>query len=287
MIWTVIKRKRYSKNGVIAFSIIGALIAYFVQNLFLFDTPTTMLQLVLLMAWIVTNEEMSNINLSSIRQSSNRTITTIQESNFVKEIFSETLTKWIISIILFILLVLSIYFLNYRPFKAAQLFDQAFYSSQQLENSLNIAERSNKTFPSMSTMPIRRLLAKGNSLWNDMSIEEKQLFINFVVNEGENALKISPNNPRLIATILPTLQDLSPSIKELNQLDPLLDKLKDAAPNRAYTIERLAYHELRKGNYQESLRLIWEFTEKAPSERPRFKYIESKAERALKYREIP
>ncbi len=266
LIWTVIKRKRDSKSGVIAFSIVGALIAYFVQNLFLFDTPTTMLQWVLLMAWIVTNNEMSNISLSSIRQSSKPTIPTIQQSNFVKEIFSETLTKWIISIILFILLVLSIYFLNYRPFKAAQLFDQAFYSSGQLENSLNIAEKSNKTFPSMSTMPIRRLLAKGNSLWSEMNIEEKQLIINFVVKEGEKALKISPTNPRLIATILPTLQDLAPSIKELNQLDPLLDKLKNNAPNRAYTIERLAYHELRKGNYHESLRMITEFKKKAPSD---------------------
>ena len=146
----------------------------------------------------------------------------------------------------------------------------------------------------MSTMPIRRLLAKGNSLWSEMNIEEKQLFINFVVKEGEKALKISPTNPRLIATILPTLQDLAPSIKELNQLDPLLDELKNNAPNRAYTIERLAYQELRKGNYRESLRLISEFKEKAPSDGrgersvwPRFKYIESEAERAIKNEGIP
>ena len=53
--------RRYSpevdKLGeVLAYVVLGALSGYFIQNLFLFDTPSTMLQLALLMAWVANQE---------------------------------------------------------------------------------------------------------------------------------------------------------------------------------------------------------------------------------------
>ena len=41
---------------VLANVVLGALSGYFIQNLFLFDTPSTMLQLALLMAWVANQE---------------------------------------------------------------------------------------------------------------------------------------------------------------------------------------------------------------------------------------
>ena len=49
---TLIRKHRPLREDVLAYAILGALAGYFVQNLFLFDTPPTILQFVLLTAWV-------------------------------------------------------------------------------------------------------------------------------------------------------------------------------------------------------------------------------------------
>ncbi len=56
MVWAILRRRRRPKEEVLAYVVLGALSAYFIQNLFIFDTPSTMLQLALLMAWVANQE---------------------------------------------------------------------------------------------------------------------------------------------------------------------------------------------------------------------------------------
>ena len=41
LVWAVVRRRRLPREDVLAYCILGGLSVYFVQNLFLFDTPAT------------------------------------------------------------------------------------------------------------------------------------------------------------------------------------------------------------------------------------------------------
>ena len=56
MVWAILRRRRRPKEELLAYVVLGALSGYFIQNLFLFDTPSIMLQLPLLMAWVANQE---------------------------------------------------------------------------------------------------------------------------------------------------------------------------------------------------------------------------------------
>jgi O-antigen ligase len=65
--WAVIRQRRPAGEEALAYAILGALTAYFVQNLFLFDTPAALLYWVILVAWAAWQEQG---NASPIRQES-------------------------------------------------------------------------------------------------------------------------------------------------------------------------------------------------------------------------
>ena len=56
MVWTILRRRRPPREEILAYTVLGALAGYFIQNLFYFDTPATMLQLTLLIAWVASQE---------------------------------------------------------------------------------------------------------------------------------------------------------------------------------------------------------------------------------------
>ncbi len=54
--WAIVRKMRRRREEVLAYAILGALAGYWVQNLFLFDTPAMMLQWTLLLSWVAGQE---------------------------------------------------------------------------------------------------------------------------------------------------------------------------------------------------------------------------------------
>ena len=136
-------------------------------------------------------------------------------------------------------------------------------------------------FPPMATMTRSRLFDRLRGEWDGFSPEERRQVLQFVAIEGERGIGAAPQNARLLTTTLGILQPNFPQ-EELGWLDPLVERLQELAPERDYTYQLMAIQELRRGNYDEALRIVNEVVARAPWMEDRFQPIVRSAEEGLR-----
>ena len=256
LVWAIVRRRREPQEEIVAYAILGALFAYFIQNLFLFDTVVTLLQFTLLVSWVASQER-------AIPNDKNEHPTNQKKRGAPASTRLHAVPGVQITAILLVVALLgaALYFLNYLPYRSAQLFHQAFNEPGDLENRLTLAQESFETFPPFATVPRLLVLNLLNRRWFDLSPEERSLAIDFVFAEIDASLKSAPNNARLISEIVGILQRAAvDSPKGLQGLESLLQLSRSLAPERLSTYENLAFQELYKGNYREVLRIVEEFS---------------------------
>jgi len=261
LVWVIIRRRRERPDEVLAYAVLGALAGYFVQNLFLFDTPAMMLQWTLLLAWVAGEEQATREPSLDTRKAGapSRRPRVPTGKAFINPRFHPVLI-----LVAVVILGISIYRLNYRPFVAARLFEQASNVSRTLEENVTLAQRSFVTLPAMATLLRRFMLKRLNIEWEDMTSAQRELVLEFVVKQSRDGLEADPNNSRLISNLLPVLQAVATSPERQQGLEPLLRRLHEFAPEQVYTYEAQAVQEIQKGDYREALRIIDEFETLAP-----------------------
>ena len=292
VVWMVIRRRRPPEEEALAYAVLGALTVYFVQNLVLFDTPAMLLQWALLVGWVAGQEEGYALQVEGARvERVRRPLRSfVRRSRAVRASTSrlsslplfEGPMGWArggVIIVVVVFLAFSLYFLNYRPYHAADKFEDAYLRNVILSERLILAQESFDTFQPLSNNPRMNMFRILSSQWNNLGQEDRELVLEFIGAEADRGLKTEPGNARLLVTALPILQSVTSSPEEL---DPLLERLREAAPERVYTHQRLAEQEIRKGNFQEAIRIAEVFEAQAPGTETFFAGIKRVASEALK-----
>jgi len=265
LVWAIVRRRRQPREETLAYAVLGAAGGYFVQNLFLFDTPATLLQWALLMSWVAGQERAAAEVAEELPMGRGKRGSPRQRPHrIVGQFLVSPGVRTAVVLVVAVFLGTSLYFLNYRPYQATRLFSQAYNGSGHLEDDLTLAQKSFDTFPAMATKPRRFMLKRLNTQWNGMNSEQRRLVVEFVQEQSEHGLSAAPHNARLISNLLPVLQATAGSQERLARLDPLLQTLRQLAPEQVYTYEALAVQELKRGNYREALRIVDEFEAIAP-----------------------
>lgn len=272
LVWAVVRRGRGRREEILAYAVLGGLVAYFVQNLFLFDSPAMLLQWAVLAAWVAGQEhpsEAADAPASSGRRPH-------------RPIAAPPLARGLATVLVVAMVGASLVFLTYRPYVAARQFEQALAGPGTVAERLALAQRSFDTFPPLATVPRADIFAQLASRWNEMNLNQRRAVAEFVIEETERGTEAAPENARLLVGSLPILQAVAGSPEALERLDPLVERLRELAPGRAYTYERMAEQELRKGNYQAALEIIDGFLAEAP---PGMEGFEELQEAALEGKE--
>ena len=270
---TLIRKHRPLRDDVLAYAILGALAGYFVQNLFLFDTPTTILQFVLLTAWVAGQQESWH---------GTRTFDTSRDysdTEMSRSKLSPLATGGII-IAVTIVLSISVYSLNYRPFKAAQMLGEAHRQSDMAER-LRLAQGGYDAFPPMANWARRLVMGELNEEWVRLTGNERQLALRFATAEGERAAQSGALHPLLLKNFISILQlsDLSPAV--IAAYEPLLEQMAESAPERVYTVKLQARQQMVHEDYINALRIIEEYEEKYPWTLPEFAILKRAIQAAL------
>ncbi len=285
LVLAVVHRRRPPREEVLAYAVLGALAGYFVQNLFFFDTPAMMLQWVLLIAWVAGQErapEVEGQGSRAERRAQGQRPWLQSLSNLALRAISSPWGRLGLPTAMVVLLGLSLYFLSYRPYDAARSF-RAFSDVQMSDaQHLAVARKSFETFPGLATLPRLAFFEQLATQWQHLSREEKGQAFEVFVSEANRAFEAEPQNARLLMSALPLLQATFSSPEGLKQLEPLLQRLKELAPQRVQTYQRLATQELLKGNYRETIRIAETFESLAPETEPFFQEIKRAAEDALR-----
>ncbi len=256
LVWAVVRRRRTPDEEVMAYAVLGALGAYFVNSMFLFDVNGLLLQWVLLVAWVIAQEQPpgEEDKVSGHSLGFSRSL----------RLLSGPLARVVFSVAVAAVLGLSLYLLNYRPLDASRAFAGAFTEGRPLQGRLDLAVSSFDTFSPLATYPRRLWFEQLGSRWESFAPGEKNLVASVVIREVPHALEDAPRDSLLLKAAIRLLQEVDPTPEGADSLDPLTDRLLELAPQRVSTFLVLVNQELLKADYWAALRAIRGYEDEAP-----------------------
>ena len=313
MAWVLALTARREPNEQLFAIFIGAaLTGYVVQNLFLFDTPGTLLPFILLLAWVGGKEALGKtvplpLDTETSPGSPERTRSAAADSGGLapsrKRRRAATLSTgvwsgltwfraWLVSagtlrtpvivsaaLLVVALTAVSIYFLNYRPFRAAQILP---VQSTSMEQFFTDAQLSFKTFPPMTVLGRQILVDTLYEHWDLVGQDAEPLFLSQVQIEGQAAIELEPHNARLhigLARLYQRASASNPGFLPIARRH--VEAAQSLAPRLFDTVKVAFDQEIAEINYPEALTLVYSYTSSGPSLNPLLAPLEKEAQRGL------
>lgn len=284
LVWAVIRRRRPAGEEALAYAILGALTAYFVQNLFLFDTPAGLLYWVVLVAWVARQER----ETASISQEPGdnppqkaRGLLVPLMQKFASLAFSFPWSRGAALLAAVALLGFSLYFLNYQPYLAARSFGESKEAGHSITERLTLSENSFHTFPAMANLPRRLAFLELARVWGYLSPDERKQVHEFFGREASLALGTDPYDAPMLISALLFIQFTAQDTTAPAYVEPMLRQLLDIAPDRPETYQIMANHALWLGEYAQAISIAEAYEARAPGTSWAFDEVKSAAQERL------
>ncbi len=247
MAWVLVRsvKRRQNHDQLWVLTLGIALVAFFVQNLFLFDSPVTTMQLAILMAFVVSEEGRAHRDAEGeARKREPRASST--QSRLPdwrrwlgsRQIPGPLRTPWGAALVAITVTMLTIWLLinyNVKPYSAAQAAKLSFATSWT--DAANHFHRSEDEFYNLSNLPRRFLIERTASLVVSMTDEEFSQAVDLVVAEEREAMKVEPQNWRLLIELAKFYQQAAIRNSEYVEVARAhVDEAIRLAPNTPHTI---------------------------------------------------
>jgi len=241
----------------------AALTAYFVQNLFLFDTAVTMLQFVLLMGFVAVLESQMAKSQTGDDEPASRswamgTLAGLPEKINVTVILNHSIYRSVtgfkvlgLAVIAtgFVLLFVSM-IANVRVYDGATTIRLVGERVSSMEGVVILLKDSIKSFEPLANYP--RLIFFGNvsKVWNSLNEDEEDLVLAFVETEGERATKAEPENWRIYMEMAKMYQIIA-NMERDEELVAHAKRYADEATRLAPELREIALLNWRIGRLEE------------------------------------
>ncbi len=201
IIWVFVRAVRRPEEYEQAFVILvgAALGAFFVQNMFLFDSPVTVLQFAVLVSFFVA-EEMRQ-RQTQLDQAAERDRPQKSKSpgfaDKVTGLLASPAGGATIAVIVIVVIGVSIFYLNMKPFNAATAIVQTSAPNITWEQRFGFFEESIDEFPALANYPRLLLLSQVSNNFGSLSPKEFSAGLALIEKEGAQGLAEEPENWRL------------------------------------------------------------------------------------------
>ena len=197
----VTRREEYEQAFVI---LVGAALgAFFVQNMFLFDSPVTVLQFAVLVSFFVAEEMWQR--QTQLNQAAEHDRPQKSESpgfaDKVTGLFASPAGGATIAVIVIVVIGVSIFYLNIKPFNAATAIVQINTPNITWEQRFGFFEESIDEFPALANYPRLVLLSQVSNNFGSLSPKEFSAGLALIEKEGAQGLAEEPENWRLHAEL--------------------------------------------------------------------------------------
>ena len=176
------------------------LIAYFVQNLFLFDTPTTVMLFCVLAAFTVAEEQRLNMDRKDARAASTRRSSRVDSSRFVSALRTP-LGGTALAVVAAAVTIASLFFFNLRPYSAAEDIAQSKRDVSQWNERLDLLDQAIEGFPGLANYPRRELVDAAAASIKSLPDDEFRHVVDRVAAEARRGLEAEPDNWRLMISL--------------------------------------------------------------------------------------
>ncbi len=244
LVGSVKRRQNHEQLWVLTLGV--ALAAFFVQNLFLFDSPATMVQLAILMAFVVYEEGRARRDAEDEAREREPRASGAQSRVpgwrrrlGSLQISSQFRTPWSAALVAMTVTLLTIWLLfnyNVKPYNAAQAANLSVISTSWKDTADHF-HRSEEEFYNLSNLPRRYLIERIVSQVASMTDEEFSQAVDLVDAEEREAMKVEPQNWRLIIELAKFYQQAAIRNSEYVEVARAhADEAIRLAPNTPHTI---------------------------------------------------
>ena len=204
--WAMVRaiRRRQQYEQVFVALVAAAMVGFFVQNLFLFDSPVTSLQFAILVAFAL-GEEVRQRQSEGHRQDEPVPEAPGSQANASRPAALSYLTAWLRTLpggtagagIIVLILVTSLLFFNARPFSAAKAVVRTTNPIISWEQRLGLFQQSIDDFPALANYPRMMLLSQVSANIPGMTPEELEQALALVEIEALDAMEGEPESWRV------------------------------------------------------------------------------------------
>lgn len=247
----------------------SALIGYFVQNLFLFDTPGTIGQFIILMAFVIWIE----IGKGNDVQFNKLAVDTKRGNKEKLSEYHEFITASCLVTVLILVGVIA-YQLNYRTYQASNTLLGTLIGKKEWNTKQIIFKDSIEQFGPLANYP--RIIAYNQIIrdWPELDNEEQVKALEFVNTQGVHGTSSEPEDWRMyvpVSTIFHLGTTVDPTYNARG--NSLALKASELAPNRVEVVRHLARSYLYVGEFDKARETMDKYLESNPSAELQFKSI--------------
>ena len=200
MFLSIRRRSGYTQLAVLVIG--AAMLGYFVQNLFLFDTPATLMHFSLLAAFAVAQEFWAGEK--DTRPAHSWIPQGLKDKINLRPISAAMRTSWGASILISlvsIVVVVALYTLNLRAYDASAdiaSFEFSRRTGTEWEERMVFVEDSVDKFPALANYPRRIFMNESTRRLPSLSEDDFQNDLELIAKIGSDALEMEPYNWRII-----------------------------------------------------------------------------------------
>ena len=279
-----LRKARFLSQGQQAFAfLVGAgLIGYFTQNLFLFDTPGTVIHLYVLVGFVVF---LGSFVLKRSESGIVEAVVPVEKSTDPSPLFPSLRGEMAMgSVVLVVGLAIAaaVFFLNVRPLTAASRAVDAVTQGLSWNQRLEAFEDSVSTFPPLANN-VRMMMFREIGLgWITLTDDEASTALQIVETHGPEGTKAEPEEWRLLSAMAVIYQQAGGANKEyIIQARELVEKVVELAPSRVEARALLIAQHLAEDDPQGAMRLMDSYAEEAPETTHRYESLRELVEREL------
>ena len=174
-------------------------IAYFVQNLFLFDTPTTVMLFCILAAFTVAEEQRLNVSKKDARPAPSNWRRRIDLSGVVNALRTP-LGGTAVAVVVVLVTVASLFLFNFRPYLAAEDIAQS-KRNISWDAKLELLNQAIEDFPGLANYPRRELVDAAARSIKSLPDDEFRKVVDRMEIEARRGLEAEPDNWRLMIAL--------------------------------------------------------------------------------------
>ena len=257
-------RSRDQGHHILLLAVGAALVAYFVQNLFLFDTPSTMLQLVLLVGFVVSldvsprksdglsddsDAEIDSGPFAPLRKMIAPALSADQERPSILNaayIFSSSRLPGLLVVIASLLFVAFSIYVHSSVWHGSTTILKASVQRSSVNDVVRVIDESVNSFSPLSNGPRAILFKNIPEVWGSLSEEDRVVLREYTDEQAKLALVIEPENWRLnlmIAEAYRVITEYDATLENIDTAQGYVLEASRLAPKRRdviFLVDRIA-----------------------------------------------
>ena len=280
MLWVIRRRVREQsrEDQVVTLFIGAALAGYFVQNLFLFDTPGTVVQYILLFGYVTYLETAADAKAISLP----RAVRTgpLPASDGRPQYLESCASLAIALAAVGVITGLAIYSINYAPYKGSTRILDALNRSINWEERLDLFDETIQAFPLLANYPRIVMFNEVTRGWGNLTTQEAAAALNAANREGISAISSEPEEWRVYVALATLYQAAAPIDSAFTErARELVDEAVKLAPVRIEVQRSMVVQHIVEEDFEGAQDTIDSYLQKNPRASERFKALREEIDR--------